>query len=299
MSKGPRSLLIKGADPISVAGRLAHLPGVSWVSVGYEFYDLQACMSRLSTLAGRYLERGGSFRVGVEVERSEKQEGDVLMESTSTLLKAIKGSRVDEKNPQVQFRVTMVNDRGGCGVQLREGSGGVPTSTRMRATCLVSGGYHSAVTAWMAALSGYSLSLVHARDDDESLRQVARLYAELSRRIDATNLSLEVLDGSGLPGDRLAAWLGTAGGEVFAGVHPECRGNGSMAILRRHPSVLFPILLIQEDEIRALYKSLGLAGKPTDRAPRLRVSGGRIRYTVKSFGGRESDQNGVLDSILA
>jgi len=42
----------------------------------------------------------------------------------------------------------------------------VPTSRGNRVHCLVSGGYHSSVVSWMAALSGFSLTLVHARADD-------------------------------------------------------------------------------------------------------------------------------------
>jgi hypothetical protein len=269
------------------------------MAVGYEFDSIELCMSRLSTLAGRYLGAAASFKVSVEVERSGKEEGDVLMEATSTLLKAAKGSRVDEKNPKAWFRVVMVRGRGACGVQLREGPGGVPTSRKMKASCLVSGGYHSAVTAWMASLSGFSLTLVHARNDDDSLRQVARLYAELSQRMDASSLRLEVLEGKGPAGDRVASWMGGAKGEVFTGVHPECRGTAGMEQLRRYPVAQFPLLLLQEREVRARLDELGLRAKKADRAAELRISNGRAGYKVKEFGGREADQNAVLDSILA
>ncbi len=228
LSRGTRSLIVRGEDPVTVARRLCRLPGTAWIAAGYEFDGLGSCMSRLSTLAGRYLGGAASFKVSVEVERSGKAEGDVLMEATSTLLKAAKGSRVDEKSPKAWFRVVMVRGRGACGVQLREGPGGVPTSRKMAASCLVSGGYHSAVTAWMASLSGFSLTLVHARNDDESLRQVARLYAELSKRMDVSSLRLEVLEGKGPAGNRVASWMRGATGEVFTGVHPECRGTAGM-----------------------------------------------------------------------
>jgi len=298
LTTGAGSLIVKGADPVDVARRLAHLPGVAWIAVGHEFEDPAGLLSRLETLAGRYLERGASFKVSVEVEGSGREEGDVLMEATSALLKAAKGTHVDEKSPSVWFRVVVAKDGGACGIQLREGVGGVPTSSRLKAACLVSGGYHSAVVAWMAALSGYSLTLVHARDDDESLRQVARLFAELSTRIDPSSLRLEVLDGEGPAGERLETWLGVARGDVFAGVHPECRGAAALKILRPYPSVLFPLLLLQEGEVRSRLADLGLRGKVTDRVSRLRPSRKKSGYTVKAFAGREADQNAVLDSIL-
>jgi len=298
LSRGARSLIIRGVDPIVAARRLAHLPGVTWIAVGYEVGSTADCLSRLATLAKRYLEVGSSFRLSVDAEESGEEEGDILLEATSTLLNAAKGSHVDEKDPSVRFRVIMVRGGGACGVQLREGIGGVPTSRAMRASCLVSGGYHSSVTAWMAALSGYSLTLVHARDDDESLRQVARLYAELSARIDPSSLRLEVLEGRGQPGDRVAAWLAAASGEVFTGVHPECRGEAGLTQLRRYQPATFPLLLLQEGEVTSRYDELGLRGKQADRAAQLQLSSRRSRFTVREFAGKEADQNDVLDTVL-
>ncbi len=82
-----------------MARRLAHIPGAAWIAVGYEFRNPRECLSRLSTLAKRYLEPGASFRVSVEADGSGEEEGDVLLEATSTLLNAAKGVLVDEKNP--------------------------------------------------------------------------------------------------------------------------------------------------------------------------------------------------------
>jgi hypothetical protein len=150
----------------------------------------------------------------------------------------------------------------------------------------------------MAVLSGFSLTLVHARSEDESLRQVARLYAEISRRIDASSLELVTLDGDGTAGDRVAAWLKSAEGQVFSGVHPECRGPRGMELLERYPSVQFPLLLLQEGEVRSRLEALGIKGKTTDREASLAFTGKKVRLERKSFGGREADVNAVLDSLL-
>lgn len=298
-AKGARSITVRGEDPVAVARSLAYLPGVEWIAVGYEFASLESCMGALAVLAVRYLREGESFSVVADVKGGGREEGDVLMESTSAVLRAARGARVDERNPRVRFRVISVNDRGACGVQLREGVGGVPTSRRRLASVLVSGGYHSAVTAWMAAVSGYTLTMVHSRgEDDESLRQVARLYAELSRRIDASSIRLTLLEGRGAPGDRLARWLERADGEALTGVHPECRGTRGLELLRRHPKALFPLLLVQEDEVRSRYEGLGLKVKASDRNRTLGAAGGEDRFTERSFGGREADQNAVLDWVL-
>jgi len=298
VARGSNALVISGKDPTFVARRLARLPGVDWIAVGYEFTGIEECMSRLQLLAKRYLLHGGSFKVTVRSDNGIRDEGDVLMEVTSTLLKRVKGSRVDESSPGTWFRIVMLGDRGACGVQLREGVGGVPTSKKMEAFCLVSGGYHSAVAAWMAALSGFSLTLVHSSVDDDSLRQVARLYAELSRRVDASSLKLQVLVGRSQPGDRLFSWLRRTEGEVFTGVHPECRGSSSMSLFRRFPSALLPLLLLQEKEVQSRLAALGLKGKSTDVSSSLKATGNRGSFEVKTFGGKEADLNAVLDSIL-
>ncbi|MGA2665881.1 MAG: hypothetical protein ABSF83_13155 [Nitrososphaerales archaeon] len=305
LERGARSLVVRGVDPVAAAHRLDRLPGVAWIAAGYDFEGLDRGVARLSSLASSYLGDGGSFRVTAEVGAGAGvEEGDVLMEATSALLKAKKGAHLDEKDPSVWFRMVLTRKgRGVCGVQLREGPGGVPTARGMAATCLVSGGYHSAVVAWMAALSGYSLALVHSRDgDDGSLRQVARLYAELSHRMDPAALGLRVLGGKGTPGGRLVAWLGTARGEVFAGAHPECRGEeGLRALRRRRPSIVFPLFLLQEAEVGSKLRGLALGQRAGDGSPTLDLTGrgGGDRPTVRTFGGVESDQNAVLDSILA
>ena len=297
VGRGARSLAVREADPVAVARKLSFLPGVSWICAGFEF-EKAGLDPALRLLARRYLRAGSGFRLLAEVQQSGEEEGDVLLDGNGTLLKSARGTRVEEASPDVTFRIVMVRDRGAVGVELREGPGGVPTSRGARATCLVSGGYHSSAAAWMAALSGFSLSLVHARADDESLRQVGRLYAELSRRMDPSSLQLQVLDGLGSPGERLSTWLDAAKGDVFSGVHPECRGRRSREALRRYPSVLLPLLLLREDEVRAKLKSLGLKIKEVDDTPKLSVTGKRSPYVVRRFGGRESDINGVLDGLL-
>jgi hypothetical protein len=297
-TKGAKSLTVREADPVVVARKLAFLPGVSWVCAGYEFDDKTGPAAGLQLLAKRYMRPGSSFLLTAQVEQSEREEGDILLDGNGLVLKSVSGTRVDEKSPDVTFRIVIVRNKGAVGVQLREGPGGVPTSRGAKATCLVSGGYHSAVVAWMAALSGFSVTLVHARADDESLRQVGRLYAELSQRLDPSTLKLLVLDGVGSPGERLATWLDGASGDVIAGVHPECRGRRARAALKGHPSVLTPLLLLQEDEVRAKLDSLGIKVKGGDRTSTLSVTGRKTPYVVRRYGGRESDINGVLDGLL-
>jgi hypothetical protein len=292
-------LTVAHHDPVWVARRLAHLPGVAWVAGGYQFDGEPQLTARLLTLAKHYLREGMSFSIDARVEDSDREEGDILLDGDGMVLKSISGTRVDEKKPDVMFRVVMVGKKGTVGASLRTGPGGVPLSARAKMTCLVSGGYHSAAAAWMASLSGYAVTLVHAREpDDESFRQVGRLYAELSARVDSTALQLRVLDGPGKSGDRLAKWLDATRDNVVAGAHPECRGMKQSAQLRAFPSVAFPLLLLQEEDIRIKLDSLGIKKKrDVDDAARLVITKRREPFTVRKFGGRESDINGVLDGL--
>lgn len=299
VTRVPSGLVVADADPVRVASRLSYLPGVSWIAVGFEFAGSAQYLSRLQSLARRYLRPGSSFRLTARVDHGDQTEGDLLLDGNGVLLKGVKGTRVDEKRPDVTFRVFMSGERGAVGVELRKGPGGVPTSARAKVSCLVSGGYHSSVVGWMAALSGYRVSLVHARADDESLRQVARLYAELSRRVDASGLKLEVLQGPGQPGERLASWLDRASGQVMVGSHPECRGGAVRRSFAGRPGVAEPLLLLQEDEVKVRLDALGLKIKGADAAPTLSMGRRRVAYETRRFGGRESDLNGVLDSVLS
>ncbi len=298
VGRSGRSLIVENDDPVAVARRLAHLPGVDWIAVGYAFEGRGALTAHLRFLAGRYLKEGSTFRLDAQVERSGQEEGDVLLDGNGSVLKAVKGTRVDERRPDVTFRIVMAADRGVVGVQLKKGPGGVPTSRKVKVFCLVSGGYHSAVVAWLAVLSGYSVTLVHSRADDESLRQAARLYAELSRRADAGSISLEVLEGDGSPGGRVAAWLEGKKGATLVGVHPECRGLEVAKKFRAYPLVSLPLLLLQEDEVRSKLDRLGLRRKDLDAKADLSLTAKSPAYVVKSYGGKESDINGVLDGIL-
>jgi hypothetical protein len=68
--------------------------------------------------------------------------------------------------------------------------------------------------------------------------------------------------------------------------------------LRSYPSVLFPLLLLQEDEVKTKLDSLGIKVKGLDKAATLTVAGKKASYVVRRLGGTEADINGVLDGLL-
>jgi len=294
------TICISGGEPGTAARSVAYLPGVEWIGLGYKTEGgLGGLLGAAEVLGRRYLKKGSTFLVRVESERANVVESDVSGAVNSRLLELRSGVRTDERKPEVVFRVALDRGVGAVGVEIAKGVGGVPTSPS-RAFCLVSGGMHSSVLAWMTSLSGFSLELVHARSGNESVIEVARLYSELSNRIDPRALKLRLLtgsEGSSAP-EILAGWLrGRRRSSVFSGQHLECkRGKRSG---RSDPRVISPLLLMPESEFSRVFDSLGLRGFFDDGDVLSRVpSAPPARYRTATFGGARADLHRVIDSIV-
>jgi hypothetical protein len=292
-------LLVAAEDPVAYARSLAFLPGVAWIAVGYRFNGAGDYPKTLEYLAGRYLSKKRTFKISANVFASKQTAGDIVLAGNSEVLASIPGSRVDERKPHVRFRVSIQEERGACGAEIRAGPGGLPTSKDW-VSCLVSGGERSSALAWMAALSGFSIRLVHSRTDEAALRHVARLYSELSFRMDARCLELVLLDGGG--GDaygRIGGWLHDHKGVVFAGLRPG-RPDVLAGLAGRFPNLALPLILVQDDEIAETYRSLGLG-----RVAAGSGGGGltpsaldtRSPYSELRFGGVQADSNAVIDTM--
>jgi len=292
------TLLVTAADPVDVARSLSFLPGVAWIAVGFRFSGVGGYLKNLELLAKRYLSKGTTFRISAQVTRSKQTAGDVVLAGNSALLSSISGAKVDERRPRVRFRVCVQAGRGACGAEIRSGPGGAPTGSDW-VSCLVSGGERSSSMAWMAALSGFSLRLVHSRTDEVALRHVARLYSELSFRMDPRCVELVVLGGGDDAAGRIGRWLRGHRGAVFAGLRPG-RSDAQAGLAERFPNLALPLVLVQDDEIARTYRSLGLG-----RASKGGISGGltikaleaRSRYSEQRFGGVQADSNEVIDAM--
>jgi hypothetical protein len=292
------SLLVGAEDPVEVARRLSLLPGVSWIAVGYRFNGREGYLRNLELLAKRYLARGRTFRLSAQVVASKQTAGDVVLAGNSALLSSVSGARVDDRKPKVRFRVCVEGAQGACGVEIRTGPGGLPMGGEW-VVCLVSGGERSSSMAWMAALSGFSVRLVHSRTDEAALRQVARLYSELSHRVDPRCLELVVLEGGKDPIARIGGWLRDHKSSAFAGLRPE-RSDFATSLVERFPNLALPLILVQDDAIGSTYRSLGL-GRPSIAERGIRMSlkalAARGEYSEVSFGGGEADSNAVIDAV--
>ncbi len=279
------SIVIAGPEPLALSALLGGKSGVAWTAAGLTAASRRELASASATLARGYLRRGDGFSIEAEGGGGATS-ADVSGTITSAILETVKGTRVSSEAPNVKFRATSEGAGGVVGVEVRAGPGGVPTGNCW-ATCLVSGGIHSAVVASDAILAGYRLRLVHASAGEESLLAVARLYVELCHRCDPRGLKLEVLEGDPVQSG-LAAVAAKAEGEVFGGFHFPCPVPRSLS------KASAPLFLLPEERFRAEFDALGITGfeSETDWAGR-----GTGRPRVKRYRGPAADVSAVLDGL--
>jgi hypothetical protein len=288
VSVAGESVSVEGPEPVEVASVLENLPGVRWIAVGRSSDSMKGLMEELTRLAKVYVRPGEKFAVKGETHGADVKPLDLAGAGNSAVMDAVRGARVNEDEPSTVFRVAFDGRHGVAAVELKQGPGGTPTGGDV-ARCLVSGGMHSSVVAWNALLSGFSVQLVHAKVDDESLRAVASLYSELSHRVDPRKLELLVLEGGGVR-RTLASWASRAPDPVFTGFHAE-RSSGRVVIPR---GVKCPLYLLPEDEFHEIFSEMGLR---QDGRTESWKSGGGGATRARSFGGARGDVSRVLDGL--
>lgn len=286
VSEVGHSVIVRGPEPIGVASLLQHMPGIAWIAAGRAAGSANELASGSASLARAYLRRGYGFSVHAEGTGGVLA-SDVSGAVTSKVLETVKGARVSE-SPRVRFRVAVDGREGAVGVEVRVGDGGVPTGED-GASCLVSGGRHSSVVAWMAVLAGYRVRLVHAKVSEGSVLAVARLYSELSNRADPRGLSLEVIEGGSPQGAVVGYAPGPKGG-AFAGFH----AGGARVPAKLRGKVSSPLYLMPEETYSAEFESLGV------RAFEERARWGEAgpsKFRSRTFAGGPVDVSGVLDGL--
>lgn len=279
------SLVVHASEPLEVAALVRLMPGISWIAVGLTARTRSDLAGASEALAKSYLRRGERFSVESEGDESTRA-SDLGGVVTSRVLDSVRGVRVSE-SPRARFRVAADGSGGVVGVEVSPGVGGVPTGTE-RAACFVSGGVHSSVCAWLAALAGFRVNMIHAKEDDGSVLAVARLYSELSHRMDPRALNLEILEG-GAVSEMLTERATRLGGSAFGGFTPE-RGipEGLLGVTRA------PVYLLPEERFKGLFEPLGIraAVAATDW-----LVSGKSAYSVRALSGGPFDVSGVLDRL--
>ncbi|MFQ5747321.1 MAG: tRNA uracil 4-sulfurtransferase ThiI [Gemmatimonadota bacterium] len=93
------------------------------------------------------------------------------------------GARVDLRRPEVEACVEVRDDRALLYSQTVRGPGGLPLGVEGKAVCLISGGFDSAVAAWMVLRRGVALDYVFCNLGGAAYRRmavdVARVVADL------------------------------------------------------------------------------------------------------------------------
>lgn len=278
------SVIVSGSEPLGVAALMRFMPGVSWIAAGFTGRSMSGLAEASTGLAKSYLRKGVPFSVESEATGSTLA-SDLGGMVISRILETVKGARVSE-SPRVRFRAAADGRGGAVGVEVSPGVGGVPTGTE-EVTCLVSGGVHSAVCAWMAVLAGYRVRIVHAKENDRSLLAAARLYSELSNRVDPRGVSLEVLEGGAIP--VMLAKRAKHEGRVFGGFTPE---RGAPEDLQG--VAWAPVYLLPEERFGAVFESLGV--KPVLATADWHEKGAS-GYSVRVFSGGPADVSRVLDGL--
>jgi hypothetical protein len=281
------SIVVEGMEPMGVAALLGHTPGVGWIAAGLASKSFKGLLEDAATLARIYLKPGDRFSVEAE-GGGGTMKSDVEGAVTSKILESAKGSRVSQETPKKRFRTVFDGSRGVVGVEIVKGPGGVPTGVD-NVVCLVSGGKHSSVVSWMALLGGYNVSLVHAKMNEESLLGAARLYAELSHRMNPRKLMLQVAEGRPLAG-ALVVIIRGVNEPVFGGFHAS--GGPIPRLLRGR--VLAPLYLLTEDRFNEEFDSLGLKSHDAKTS----WDSGKIEEVhLRSFGGVTADVSEVVDGL--
>lgn len=291
------AIRVDGGSPTKVADILTFMPGISWIAIGHYSRSAQGVFDEVARLARIYLKKKGTFAVRAETSSPKILESDIVGRACSVVFDAVPGARVDEDSPSVAFRVALgpsPSEGGGvAGVEVRKGPGGIPTGGT-RGLCLVSGGMHSSVLAWYALLSGIRVELVHVFVNDESLREVARLYGELSHRVDPAAVGLRVIEGVSAREAIRMLLDAREKRPIYAGFH--CRCNDGQLVPGLPNEVTSPLYLFPEDEFARELSSLGLRGYDSREtwAPARR---GNRRPLERRIQGTRSDMHGVLDGL--
>jgi tRNA uracil 4-sulfurtransferase len=143
----------------SAAEALARIPGISSFSLveGRSAGELQEIVKVGAAL---YTDRVRGRRYAVRVRRAGEHDfssSDLLIGLGSALNAE---ATVDLNDPEVLIEVEIRDDRAYLFSERRSGLGGLPLGVEGRAICLLSGGFDSAVAAWLMLKRGVQLDYV-------------------------------------------------------------------------------------------------------------------------------------------
>lgn len=264
------------------AYRISRLPGVMWTAYGFISRE-ESILKDAVDLASNFIKNKRSFSVVVTEEKPELT--DVKMSIEGNILSKFQKKKINEKKPDLTFILSRTEKGYAFGLKLYQGVGG-SIQGEETVTCLVSGGMHSSVVAWLSCLSGKGVKIVHSLSSTYSLYSVARLYERLSSMSDPTLLELSVLKGEGREEDVLYSWL-EDNGAVFSGNHIECSSKLFSS------KVIAPAYVLPEEVFAKYQREMRLPNFER----RIGEGGRYVKYKEFSFGGRSANMHEVIDSL--
>jgi thiamine biosynthesis protein ThiI len=158
------------------------------------------CPARLDAIVelgrGLYADRVRGRRYAVNARRSGRHDFSSydIQRELGTALNP--GAVVDLDDPEVEVRVEVRDEAARLFTERRPGAGGLPLGVQGRAVALLSGGYDSAVAAWMALRRGIELDYVFCNLGGGAYRRmVTEVALVLARRWSyGSRPTLHVLD---------------------------------------------------------------------------------------------------------
>jgi tRNA uracil 4-sulfurtransferase len=181
--------LAEGASIADAAARIENVFGVAFYAVAR---SAERSLEAIGEAAWEEV-RGQNFRTfAVRTKRSDKTFPHTSMEIDSRIgrmiLERVRGEgrdvRVQLKDPELTCRIEITPGPALVYARKIPGAGGLPANTAGRMTCLLSGGYDSAVAAYHMMKRGAHLSFVHfygtgAQPGDSSLHVARNLVQRL------------------------------------------------------------------------------------------------------------------------
>lgn len=157
-----------GADSASVLDRVFGISSFSEIEA-----ECQADLAEIVAVGqARYADRVVGKRFAVRARRAGRHSfnsQDVMRELGAALLP---GAAVDLSNPDVEVHVEVRDERALFFSRRVRGAGGLPLGAEARAVCLLSGGFDSAVAAWMMLRRGVALDYVFCNLGGEAYQRM-------------------------------------------------------------------------------------------------------------------------------
>ncbi|NEW05230.1 tRNA 4-thiouridine(8) synthase ThiI [Paenibacillus sp. SYP-B3998] len=175
-----------GAPYEEVSVALLKVFGLASFSPAYHTeLTLETIQERALTMMQDLPQQPATFKVSVRrVNKSfphDSQRMNYLV--GGYVLQACPGLQVDVRNPEMELRVELREEKALLYVEVMEGAGGFPLGTSGRALLLLSGGIDSPVAGWLAMRKGLELEAIHFYSYPYTSERAKEKVIELAKQL--------------------------------------------------------------------------------------------------------------------